>query len=153
MYALGRLYYRQGRHKEAKSLAMQEWKLSENVLGESDAETLYSMHFVAETLYHTGNREEALSMMEDCLRLQRQTLGPDHEDSLESMRYVEKRQNKKRGGGLLKRSPGTDNYVDEEQGDGQMGSSGRRSEEERGLEDRGTTTTTPLQKLKAGVKE
>jgi tetratricopeptide (TPR) repeat protein len=85
MTQMGIAYSINGRWNQASALIRRALELEERLLGPGSAETLASMAFLAQIIYHQGRRDEAGVMICQVYEIVKRVHGPEHPLTLGSM--------------------------------------------------------------------
>ena len=82
---IGRVYFLEGRSKEAEELFRQSLALSRSVLGEEHSDTLISMNNLAATYSAQGRWKEAEELEVRVMEISKRVLSEEHPNTLSSM--------------------------------------------------------------------
>ncbi|KAI9789841.1 MAG: hypothetical protein M1816_005758 [Peltula sp. TS41687] len=82
---IGKVYYEDGRWKEAEELFVQVMETSSRVLGQEHPSTLTSMANLASTFWNQGRWKEAEELEVQVMETSSRVLGQEHPDTLTSM--------------------------------------------------------------------
>ncbi|KAI9771113.1 MAG: hypothetical protein M1840_002464 [Geoglossum simile] len=82
---IGKVYYDEGRWKEAEELFVQVMETSSRVLGEEHPSTLTSMANLASTFWYQGRWKEAEELFVQVMETSSRVLGEEHPNTLTSM--------------------------------------------------------------------
>jgi tetratricopeptide (TPR) repeat protein len=85
---LSKVYYTEGRWKEAEELEMQVTEVRKRVLGPEHPNTLTSMDNLAAAFWNQGRWKEAEELEMQVTEVRKRVLGPEHPNTLISMRNL-----------------------------------------------------------------